>query len=519
MVASIWTDGSNQPRISGRLLRRMTLPIVAVGVLLLAAGVFGAWRVHRLHQRGSAILSENVVGIRAAEELEAIARELQYRLKRHLITDEDRYLHQAAQLQEQAADWFDKADDLAKTERERQLIHRMRLGQQRLESDLGRSVKLPPSVARAEMLRNLADEVLPNKLLIYIQKYIRLNEQEVTRSSQRNQATANQLMFGLILLGTCGGVAGMLAGYGIARRVSRTIVQLAFPIRDVAGKLSDAVGPVAIAADPGFNDLESVLQTVSQRVTTVVERLQQSEREALRAEQLAAVGQLAAGMAHELRNPLTSMKVIMQSADKPDDLDAEDLAVLKEETERLESTVQAFLDFARPPALQEKEISLMEVLDQTVALAAPRAKRCGINFEYHAPDPELLINADVGQIRQVALNLVLNAFEAVPRGGTVRLDVRCEAGDGDSSVTICVTDNGTGLPAELGDRIFDPFVSTKETGTGLGLAISRRIVEAHNGRICAADRIEGGAMFTVELQGNRPLTPARSTELGLRVES
>lgn len=507
--------GMTGTQITGTVWWRMTLPIVAVGALLLAAGTYGAWRVHRLGKRGTDIVSENVASMRAAEEFETATREIRYRFKRFLSTENDRHLDHIVRLLPEAEHWLEQTARLGKTQREQRHVTQMRQGLVRTRKAFEAALQPSGDGAVGDELHEIeqiADQVIPNGVLPPVQRYIALNEREADRSSRRNRSLANELMFGLLLLGTCGGVAGLLAGYLIARQVSRTIVQLSFPLRDVAGKLDEIVGPVAVAADPGFRDLETVLQLVSQRVTTVVERLQESEREMLRAEQLAAVGQLAAGMAHELRNPLTSIKAIIQLADGPQGVTPRDREVLQEEIWRLEKSVQTFLDFARPPHLEPRQSDLGSLVQQTVDLVSYRAERQGIDLSYAAPPEPLPVVADAGQIRQVVLNLVLNAFEAVGIGGKVSVEV--SAGPQPDPVSaptpsgaledngrprIRVVDNGPGLPKEHGQRIFDPFVSTKETGIGLGLSICRRIVEAHEGEIRASTMPRGGCEFLVML--------------------
>jgi len=145
---------------------------------------------------------------------------------------------------------------------------------------------------------------------------------------------------------------------------------------------------------------------------------------------------------------------------------------------------------------------------------AGRAKRQGVQIDCDAPDKPVYIAADIGQMRQVLLNLLLNALDAVPAGGKVGIEIRDTdrgtgrpkdngAGGSDAMLrrwlSIRVSDTGCGLPPELGDRIFEPFVTSKETGLGLGLPICKRIVDAHGGEILAANRPEGGAVFTVRL--------------------
>jgi two-component system, NtrC family, sensor histidine kinase HydH len=138
-------------------------------------------------------------------------------------------------------------------------------------------------------------------------------------------------------------------------------------------------------------------------------------------------------------------------------------------------------------------------------LLAPRAEQQGVRLECRRPEQPVLIQADVGQMRQVMLNLLLNALDATGHGGTIVVEMAVsdhlakENGRRDRWLTLRVSDTGRGLPAGLGQRIFEPFVSTKETGLGLGLSICKRIVEAHEGEIQAANRPEGGAVFTVRL--------------------
>ncbi len=490
-------------------MRRTTLPVIAVGVVLLGAGVLSAWQVHRLHRRSSDILSQNVSSIRAAEEFEAVTHELRYRLKRFLGTGNQRHLEEISGLLPRGVRRLNRARKLTETPREEQLVDAIGRGYERFTVGFERAASAGDDELSA-IAGRLADEVIPDHILAYTKPYIQLHEEQLADNTERNEARANQLMFGLLLLGTCGGVAGLLSGFAIARRVNRIIVRLSLPLRHTAGKLDKVVGPISVSADPGFDDLESILQTVSQRVSMVIERLQESQREMLRAEQLAALGQMAAGLAHELRNPLTSVKTILQLADAPEELTARDLDVLKQEMTRLEEAVQTFLDFARPPRPEKRPVDIEQLLGETVELVRRRAERNHIRLDFPAGERPISVVADATQVRQVVLNLLLNALDAVPPGGTVHLESDVEGKPPAAShgrwkrrrngwAAVRVSDNGTGLPEKLAERVFEPFVSTKESGTGLGLSICKRILEAHGGEITAANAPEGGAVFTVRL--------------------
>jgi signal transduction histidine kinase len=243
----------------------------------------------------------------------------------------------------------------------------------------------------------------------------------------------------------------------------------------------------------------------------VVEQLHARHREVMHADQLAAVGQLAAGLAHELRNPLMCMKTLVQSAKRHGDVahfDSRDLTVLDEEISRLENLLQAFLDFARPAKTETREVDIARIVRQTASFLSRRAEGRNVTIECRLPERPLVVQVDEAQLRQVLFNLLLNALDAVQNGGVISVDARhdddglanVKSNDGSQPYTrLRVADNGRGLPAHDRDRIYEPFFSTKDTGLGLGLAISQRIIDAHGGELIALDREGGGAIFEIRL--------------------
>lgn len=487
---------------------RFVWPLATVSLLLLGLGMFGAWHVHKLQRRASAILAVNVASIRAGEELEIVVRETRYHLNQFLLTQDSSFLQKVPELQEQARRWLAEAKRFATTDQEQQLIAQIDAGYEEFEREFDTLEPPPPGDAAAETVKHLARVVLPKQILAHARQYLDANEQDLARSSDENDRLASRLAAGLLLLGVCGAAAGGVAGYTMARAVRRSIVELNVPIRDVHGKLNEVVGPFPVPTNAGIDGLDAVLRTISERVAMVVEELQQTQQDALRSEQLAAVGQLAAGLAHELRNPLMAMKLLVQSACEQGEeasLAGRDLAVIEEEIGRLEHLVQMFLDFARPPRLEKREIDLRTTIERVVHLLEPRAAARLLQLAFARPDRPVVVEADETQVRQVLLNLVLNAMDAVAGGG--RIDVGLELQDEPDVgrwAVVRVADDGCGLPAELGNRIFDPFVSTKETGIGLGLSICRRIVETHSGGIAAAPAPGGGTVFTVRLPVDVP---------------
>jgi signal transduction histidine kinase len=332
-----------------------------------------------------------------------------------------------------------------------------------------------------------------------------MNVEMMTRAAQESSQVTRRLNVTMLLLALGGPLGGLLSGYGIARGLSRSLYRLSLHVRDMAQQLDRDVAAVRLAPDGDLHHLDRQLQHVVGRVGEVAQRLRQQQDEMLRAQQLAAVGQLAASVAHEVRNPLTAIKMIVEAAvrdHKQKPLTADTLRVVHGEIRRLEHTVQSFLDFARPPALRRRPCDLRAVVTQAVELIRARAQQQKVQADVSLPDRPVRGEVDPGQLGTVLVNLFVNALDAMPDGG--RLAVRLEATP-TVGVVLIVTDTGEGICPGIRDKLFTPFASTKATGSGLGLSISKRIIEDHCGGITAANRSEGGACFTITL-------PARDGE-------
>jgi signal transduction histidine kinase len=493
-----------------RPLLRITAPVMAISLLPLVIGVLTAWNEHRSQRAISDSLATNVVSMRAAEEVAIGLRDVRTQLDRFLGSGDGQHLRPIPAIRRETDYWLGEAERTSLTARERQLILRAREGYRHFFAEVDRITGLAGSGSPAPP-RELVGDRLLNEALEPVQQYLDFNEEQIAASSEDNRRTAEHTVGGLLLLAVCGPLSGLLAGFGIARAVSRSILRLSVPVRDAAGRLNEITGPITLSGRWDLEHLEGALHDIAERIGTVIGRLQQSQREALRAEQLAAAGQLAAGVAHELRNPLMAMKILVQAAGEPGHpgtLEGRDLVVLEEEITRLERLVQAFLDFARPPQPDKAPIAVQPLLRQVVDLVSARAAQQGVRVTCEVPAEPLVLQADRGQLRQVVLNLLLNALDALPAGGVVLVRAAAKgAGGGAPHLRLRVADTGSGLPGDLGPQIFEPFVSTKDTGLGLGLSICRRIVEAHAGTIEAAPRPGGGAVFTVSLPLAAPAEP------------
>lgn len=493
--------------MNAKFFLRVTGPMIGVSLLLLAVGIVSAWYVHSMQQENSVLLARDMASMLAAEDLEIRMREVRGKLNSFLRTGERDYLAQIPPLRDATDRLLATAKQSAEDAREQQLLEQLDRGRLRFFADVELATNGPEDeiAGRLEMLLN--GDTLQQEMFEPAHEYVAFHRKVVALRGEQNQVVADRMGLGLLLLGLCGAAAGLLAGFGIARGISRSIVQLSVPVHGAAGKLNEVVGPITLSTGGGFEELERALQNMADHIGTVVERLEQREREVLRSEQLAAVGQLAAGLAHELRNPLMAMKILVQAAAERESgggLRGRDLAVVEEEIGRLEESIQSLLDFARPPQPAKRLVDLRQLVQQTADLVSARAEQQHVALHRELPSRAAQVEADGGQIKQVLLNLLFNALDALPGGGNVVIRVRDEFASDRPGYSLRVADDGIGLPADLGPRIFEPFVSTKETGTGLGLPICRRIVEAHGGQIDADNLPQGGAAFTLWLPRTQP---------------
>ncbi|MFO7694452.1 MAG: ATP-binding protein [Vicinamibacterales bacterium] len=235
---------------------------------------------------------------------------------------------------------------------------------------------------------------------------------------------------------------------------------------------------------------------------TLVE--QAEERERLR-DRLAALGEMAATIAHEVKNPLASIEVMAglvrrQVADR-DDLRSL-LADIISEAKMANAIVVEVLEFVRPIRLQMDRTSLLKVVEDAIPLAERKIARGGARIETAVPDDLPAIQGDHHQLCQVVSNLLINALEALGGRGAVRISAQVRPAEMDGQtpeIELVIADDGPGIPGEITDRVFNPFFTTKPQGSGLGLAIVRKIVDAHDGRIDVATGAGQGTAFVVTL--------------------
>lgn len=266
-----------------------------------------------------------------------------------------------------------------------------------------------------------------------------------------------------------------------------------------------------------YEELRAFSAQLEERVRKATEELKFAHRQLLQSEKLAALGKIAAGIAHEIRNPLTSVKILIHSlADEQASPEAreKDLAVIEGEIGRMNKIIKQFLDFARPrpPSLEPTEIE--KILEETINLLhyEMEGQKIRLIRDYAAGLPP--VPMDPEQMKQVFLNLFLNSIQAMEEGGVLKISTNLTISppgkNGDSWVEVGVCDTGKGIAEKIQERIFEPFFSTKAEGVGLGLPIAERIVNEHGGKMEVQSEPGRGATFWVRL----PLGRGRRDEAG-----
>jgi signal transduction histidine kinase len=425
------------------LVARYSLPFVALGGLVAFSCVASMWYINRLQDDLARAIRHDAVQLAAADSLQIQLRHLRVH---SLILFADR----------SDARWRVVRADLAGVEaaleaiREQDTVSEDSPLIDQIEGDYAAYRKqldlehLPPPGGSAAELARWSDEHHMENLLAPCRELAtrQHHRMEVSLERSRTQtAWAGRLLLALGFIGAGGGV---LAGYATARR------------------------------------------------------LQEQGRHLHRAEQLAAVGRLAAGVAHEVRNPLTGIKVLVEAAlqpTNPSPLNEEDLKLIGNEIVRMERTVQELLDYARTPPPDRRPHDVREIVVEAVAAVRSRAEQKRIATPAQLPAAAVTAEVDRDQMVSLFTNLLLNAIEASEPGGEVVI----RAADDGGKLVVEVADRGPGIDPAMESRLFTPFATSKPTGTGLGLSVARRIAQDHGGTLTAENRPEGGAKMTLTI--------------------
>ena len=427
---------------------RIIVSFLAIAILLILVGYLSSLTTKNLQKVSRAIMKENVSSLKAAEELELALLNQKGMVSSYFLDGNISWLQSLEERKKDFEVWFNNAQGVALTDGEKKILQDIMDLYKVYDNQRNRAIRLYNMGNTAEAKRILLNDMKNSVESLYqrCEELILANEALIAKAevSSRKESTAmTNLIWGMIIAVLC---LGIFMGFLIARRINYRLIYSA---------------------------------------------------------KMASLGQLSANIAHEIRNPLTSIKMRLYSLEKAlkDDIDTkEDISVISEEINRMENTVRDFLDFARPAQPNLRKCDINQILEGTINLISPKANSQNIklqkNFDAALAEPRV----DKEQIRQAFLNIVLNSIEAMPDGGI--LEITTEKSNDkrlNSVLEIKIKDTGVGMSPDVKRRLFEPFLTTKSEGAGLGLFIASRIIQMHRGTIEVESQVGKGTGMSVKL--------------------
>jgi two-component system sensor histidine kinase HydH len=480
------------------LFNRYSGPLIGLGTLVAIVCLAGSWYINRLQSSLAQTVHLDAAGMAAAVDLQLQLRHL--RVHSLILVADDTAERRA--IVKRDLENVDRAlqtvRDTAKAPEDELLARRIDRDYLIYKQNLGLA-DLPPASVQVKNLAEWSDAHHMEELLEPCKLLADHLGQRMNSSLQQSETQTGWAGRTLFVLGLVGILAGLVSGYATARAITRRVARLSIQVQAVQAQLDQEVGAMTLERPAQFGELDEQLDRIVQKVREVCHKLQEQERDLLRAEQLAAVGQLAAAVAHEVRNPLTGVKLLLQAAVRtanPTPLSTDRLQLLLNEVGRIERTVQGLMSFAQPAPRDRRPSPIEAVVSTAIEAAQGKADSKNVSIRLEARSQPAAVAVDPDQFQSLLSNLLFNAIDASPPGGAVEVNIEREAM---GMIKVTVSDAGSGIDPALADKIFAPFVTFKPTGTGLGLTIARKIAQDHGGRLTVKPRSNGGTTFTLEL--------------------
>jgi len=484
------------------LRTRAYLLLSALVSVTLVGGFVMVWYTYRMQNLLADIIDRNIEASRSAEALEIALINQKGFLSYYFMDGDPDWLRQLGEYRQVFKERLKRARSLVETDRQREALDR-------IESEYVKYIAIKDQVvshytegdraAGAELhkgIRNLFFEILD---LCEDYKNIHASRIQELRNQSRHEARRLRFVAGAAMFVVL--FFGLLMAFLLVHHILS-------PLR----KLSLEAGE---KGDPGgwgdeVSSLRRSVRGLIQNVDHTQTELEKSRETLLQAEKMASVGKLAAGMAHSIRNPLTSVKMRLFSLGRTlylSPTQRDDFAVISEEIRHIDTIVQNFLEFSRPPKLKMQYVSPSEVVQLVLQLLRHRLESYNVEVEVRRKKDRLPeIQADPEQLKEVLVNLVENACEAMQGGGAIIItEEEVFEGPLSPAARIRVTDNGPGIKETHMEKVLHPFFTTKEEGTGLGLSIASRIIEEHDGTLSFTSKEGEGTTFVITL----PINPLK----------
>ncbi len=482
------------------LRTRVYVILVALVFITMAGGLVTVWYTYRMEDLLTSVTEKDIAAFQTAEALEIALVNQKGFLSYYFIEGDPAWLGKLGEFRQIFKERLNAALQMAESEREREALYRIKAEYVQYITIKDRVIsyyqagKREAGTALHRQVRDLFFTVLE-----FCEMYKDIHEERILQAKSDSKTQAAHLRI----------IAAAAVGAGFFLAVLLAFVlgsQILGPVRRLTAEVGRKDDPSA--AGDEVKALSHGVRGLIQNVDQTQSELQKSRESLLQAEKMALVGKLAAGMAHSIRNPFTSVKMRLFSLNRSlefTDTQKEDFDVISEEIRHIDTIVQNFLEFSRPPKLKIQSISPSIVVDQAIVLLKHRLKSYDVEvtIERERNLPE--IDADPEQLKEVLVNLVVNACEAMEKGGSIVIrELEAMTPSKDRLSVIRVSDNGPGIPESMRDKVLQPFFTTKEEGTGLGLSIAVRILTEHHGRMDIESNQGGGTTFVISLPLKEP---------------
>jgi signal transduction histidine kinase len=288
---------------------------------------------------------------------------------------------------------------------------------------------------------------------------------------------------------------GILISLWFARVLIRPVLLLNNAARRL-GDEGDLNTEIPVTGVGEIRELSQTFNRMSRRLNDLIAKLKKAQDNLVRTEKLYALGEFSAGLAHEIKNPLTSIKMLMQRVNEEDEpLNGRDMEVIIGELDRIDLTVSRFLQGARPADLNRDSVDINRLLGDVIAITRRKIEKSAIQLQINLQPNLSPLELDSSSIKQIFMNGILNAIQAMPQGGSLAISTKISG----SELHCLIGDNGCGISPENLKYIFDPFFTTKEEGTGMGLAVAWNIARQHGGRLDIDSCLQHGTTLTLAL--------------------
>ncbi len=477
------------------LRTRVIIILSTLGMIALTSGAAGLWYTHQMEKLFSEVTEQDMAVFQTLEELlQALIKQKGF-VSYYFMDGNPNWLKQLDLYRKAFRDRLERAQRLVRTKQDRRALKEILDRYEKYIAAKDRVIDLYRQGNHARGLE-LHNEVRNHffELLSLCEAYEAVNIGRIHEAHEESQMRASRIR--------------IIASVSMLTAVSLVILfalilflQILKPIRRLAAQ-ADRYGDRTGSANE-VKALSRGVRGLIEDADQTHSELEKSRVRLLKTEKMATVGKMAAGVAHSLRNPMTSIKMRLFSLERTLQVppaQKEDLEVISEEIRHMNNIVENFLQYARPAKLKMQRISPSEIVDISLQLVKHRLRSYGIDLELlrEAPLPKIL--ADPDQVKEVIINILVNALEAMAGSGRISIEEKLDVVPPLGPVAIIrIRDNGPGIPDSIQEKVFEPFYSTKEEGTGLGLSIAVRIITQHGGLLNLKSREGEGTEFILTL--------------------